>query len=244
MITCASPYARRQQRLCQQRQRQPRFYNDIGNGTQYLNQTFTLGENRFNLTKHPQLKIDLENTLKNNTDTWSIGFRSNETGTADAQPNVFTSSEGANVSRRPQLKVVYTSTKPTVVISTPFSGKIFDKIGTMVINVTVEDADNDFLTVHLFGSNSSQPAADDVLARLDNITSGTSFLYNWTAPVTESLPATKLLFHLDKDSRFGETDSFSLTSNNGNNGSCNGSNCPTLHLMEERLQTIYLRWHQ
>ena len=205
------------------------FYNDISNGTQYLNQTFAGGENRFNLTKHPQLKIDLENTLKNNTDVWSIGFRSNETGTADAIPAVFTSSEGANASRRPQLRVVYTSTKPTVVISTPFSGKIFDKIGTIVINVTVGDADNDFLTVHLFGSNSSQPAADDVLARLDNVTAGTSFLYNWTAPVTDASTATKLLFHLDKEPRFGETTTFFYDfSGNGNNGSCSGTSCPAV----------------
>ena len=239
MITCASPYARRQQRLCQQRQRQPRFYNDIGNGTQYLNQTFTLGENRFNLTKHPQLKIDLENTLKNNTDTWSIGFRSNETGTADAQPNVFTSSEGANVSRRPQLKVVYTSTKPTVVISTPFSGKIFDKIGTMVINVTVEDADNDFLTVHLFGSNSSQPAR--MTACLDNITSGTSFSTTGLRQSLSLFPQ-QTLVPSGQRFRFGKQFFFS-TSNNGNNGSCNGK-LPDAASKEERLQTIYLRWHQ
>ncbi|MEK6818331.1 MAG: LamG domain-containing protein [Nanoarchaeota archaeon] len=52
------------------------------------------------------------------------------------------------------------------------------------------------------------------------VLNGTAITYNWTAPVVIPDPSTKLLYHFDNNSQFGENSTFVFDfSGNGNNGS-------------------------
>ena len=101
---------------------------------------------------------------------------------------------------------------PSIVLNKPLNDS-FLTVSYALLNATVTDADNQPLDIYVWGANSTlQLNAGNhsllyVLKNVPNTNAGINITYNWTAPIVQpdSDNSTKLLFHFDNRSKFGET---------------------------------------
>ena len=197
------------------------FFADMGNGTNYLNQTVTAtGFNEFILSASPTLISDLHSLLQSNVPMWSIGMRSNETGDLSAIPTAFVSEdETTSVEERPLLSLTYTLPIPSIILDSPENNTFFSHIINQTLNATVLDNEANIPEVIFYGDPFLPPRAESIIAMFFNEPNGTQFAANWTHPVTEAAGDTMLLLHFDNRSEFGENDTevfdFSNQTNNG-----------------------------
>ncbi|MDP1695135.1 MAG: hypothetical protein Q8L34_06360, partial [Candidatus Woesearchaeota archaeon] len=150
------------------------FYNDVYDGTNYLNTTLALGVNPINLTASSQLKTDLETLLLNGTDLWSLGFRSEESGVFNAAPTIIASSEG-NDGEVPYLTITY---EPTA-NETEGDAAIAQGIQNIIPNAVIHDTQQVYIRT---SSNTQQLGTYDKFTLNDTkrwsmnyITSGETF---------------------------------------------------------------------
>ncbi|MBU0456781.1 MAG: LamG-like jellyroll fold domain-containing protein [Nanoarchaeota archaeon] len=120
---------------------------------------------------------------------------------------------------------------PSITPNTPENNSNFvARVFNIIINTTITDVNNDPSTVKFFAGNSSSISnAHGLIYQKESVSSGSSINYNITSlPLTPD-SSTKLLFHFDNRSEYGENDMLIYDfSENGNNGTC--SNCPAFNL--------------
>ncbi|MBI2452076.1 hypothetical protein HYV50_03280 [Candidatus Pacearchaeota archaeon] len=98
---------------------------------------------------------------------------------------------------------------PSITLNTPANTSVFH-VGTfnITLNASVTDQFNDLVDVAIYGVNSTSTAnfyKHGLLYQNINFSSGTSFTYNWTSPVTIPDNDTLVLFHFDNRKEFNES---------------------------------------
>ena len=84
------------------------FYEDIGDGTEYLNQLAVVStRNNFVLSENAQFLSDFQAVL-NGSNSWSIGITSNESGGDGPTQTKFASKNAEIANNRPTLTITYT----------------------------------------------------------------------------------------------------------------------------------------
>jgi hypothetical protein len=98
---------------------------------------------------------------------------------------------------------------PTVTLNGPANGTVYTEVGKIVLNATVEDAEDSTLFVRIYGSNGTTSAeldSKDLLYYNESDANASFVDYNWTAPVLDASDDYLLLVHLDNNSLdFGES---------------------------------------
>ncbi len=96
------------------------------------------------------------------------------------------------------------SDPPTITLNNPPNGTTYTGIGNITLDVTIDDVNQDNLTLELFGTNTTSPLPENLLFRRSSIIPASSFVYNWTAPVLQLDTDYQLLAHLNNQSIFIE----------------------------------------
>jgi len=115
-----------------------------------------------------------------------------------------------------------------VQLNAPANGTISSNT-FQLLNSTVQDPDNDNMTVYIYASNDSTTLGNKNSSLVyigTNVANGSDVTYNLTAlPINPSSNGLVLLMHFDNLSEFGENDTHVYDfSRNGNNGTC--TSCP------------------
>lgn len=120
------------------------------------------------------------------------------------------------------------NTVPYVALNAPSNESVFTDAGTIQLNVTVTDGEDDTFGVTVYGSNGTG-AGDilnsEILYQNESWQNNTNISYNWTAPVLQPTINHLLLAHFDNNSNFGEnsTKVFDFGDADGvQNGTLNG----------------------
>lgn len=195
------------------------LYDEIGDGTQYLDQRVdTGGYNMFNLTNSTQLPPDIETILWQQQRWWGIGITSEET-TPNKNYQVETSETGVPA-QAPTLMIQYELPPPWIDLNGPVNQTTIYDITEAVLNATIYDNEPQIEEVVFFASNKTLPDGDDIVYIARNVTNSSEVAFTFQRPVWESDANTVLNLHFNNRSLYGENDTYVIDySNESNNGS-------------------------
>lgn len=181
------------------------FFNDMGNGTNYLNQTVTVigdGQTLFNFTNLSNFMGDFNDRIRSGANNWTIGIRNQENNGVGDLPARFSSVEtGVDVD---SLRIRYVV--PTIVtLLYPPNATTFtlQQRGTITLNFTVQNEQLNN-TVWLFGDNTTPVSYEHMLVYNFTTPNSTMYSYNWTVPLARNFSDVQLLHHFDNNSFYKE----------------------------------------
>ncbi|MDP1694180.1 MAG: hypothetical protein Q8L34_01440 [Candidatus Woesearchaeota archaeon] len=108
------------------------FFDDIGDGTNYLNATLTANSNMVNLSSSSLLMNDLSLLLQTGTNEWNLGMRSKETQAIGNGETYLSSNEGA-AANRSKLTIIYASLANETEGEVAIIQGIINALGTVVL---------------------------------------------------------------------------------------------------------------
>jgi len=171
-------------------------------------------------------------TYGNSSDTWGRAWTVSELDNANFRARMNFSESVAGGDFNPgvdhiQVQVYYAENPPYTILNAPANASSFTlDIFDIILNATVYDENPEYtIDAFIYGVNSTSTAdfyKHGLLHQELGVSNNTEITYNWTSPVTIPDSSTILLFHMDNNSRYGESDSlvydFSDTGNNGTFG--------------------------
>jgi len=109
---------------------------------------------------------------------------------------------------------------PYVILEAPANASIVRR-ANLTLNTSVYDDTLDTMTVKIFADNTTVPSGAHLVYYEENVSNGTLIVANFTAPSLISDADTQILYHLDNNSLYGESDS--IVYNFADGGVLNGT---------------------